>query len=451
MELSTKQIKSLWASSTKEHEQQDRREDYYEGKQKNCLLPDRSDGAKTPNLVNNFIRSTTDQHQGFITGIPVKITSINPTEQPAILNLDQINKYNNIDVLNSEHVKTAILSGKSIEIHSYDPISGQIEINQDDPQNWHIVSDQDGEVQLAIYKAVIPAGTIVSGQITDKKLTIWRVYDEISIKEYQENSKAELILVQDIPHYYGRPPIVIMKLNKCGDSMFNDAVLGLQDAYNASISSWMNDIINVTNSMLVFTGVNMEALLQPADIDNPNGDTKLRQMIVNRAAALPGQNVDAKYIYATNDYQSIVAHLKESRDNIFESLATPDFSHIMGNGAEKSGIAIKLAFAGILQKTTEEIRYLQQSISQRIDLINCIWGYIQMPQLVDYEIVISQNMPDVGINYVKPEQSIDSGGVEKDTATEDLIMSNDTNTTNGPSDPMVAEPPNSMMGSILSK
>lgn len=385
--LNTDQIQQVLKAYGPVHASMNMRQRYYEGlhditKQDNEHRT--ADGSPKNNVPDNFIQYIVESYTGALTSIPFNYVlksdekNVAPLEQ-----LDEVIDQNDLHTLDTEHLRTALTMGYSVEVHSF--TNGQIKITQHDPREWAFVFDEEGNMQAAIRQVELQPFTMYRGSILAKKQIIITIYDTDSITEYEQaliNGKIILNEITSIKHSYGKVPVVLFSVNKSRQSFLSNALLRQNDLYNKVLNAGADDIEYNADALLVVSGD-----YSPTEIFNSMPE-------INKKRVLPlDKEGKAQFIQKGNDKERIEFILDRSREAIHRMSNVPDMKDIIGATGQASGTAIKLRYSKMMQTGDAIIKYIKQGVRHRIDLIQSVWAKLNLPTLGYYEIVVEFNLP----------------------------------------------------------
>lgn len=404
LDLTPEQIKLLWDAQTEVDRRaaQTLRDDYYLGEQAILELDDeRPDGSDRTKNVTNWIGYISDTHASFLTNTPYSYTlrdaepgdAQNP-DDTALNNYAAVLQTNAVGALDLLHATQAITMGFSIEVHSFD--DDGIKITSFDPRDWVVLYDGKGNLVGAIYFLEVEADTWHNGAFQTDDIKQYTVYDDATKKVYDEDDEGNL--VEDTAlgetHAYGTPPVVVFAVNDARLAFITTALISQQDTYNATRSTFADDVKYNTDALLKIVGIEPDALFEEDD----NGVSYWQKMKDNRLITLPppaqgGVNPDAEFLLKGNDSEKVALDLRLSRDAIHLMGSVPDIAEIIGATGVASGIALKLKFQPLISKAGALTKTIEKGLRRRVDLVNVIWSTRSDPELVDYEVGFTLNVP----------------------------------------------------------
>lgn len=392
MPLEPAQVDALWMADEQRRINQRKRWNYYTGVQPVLELDDeRLDGSTRNKVVTNWIKYIVDAHSGFIASSPFKYIakdSESEDSKEALSNLYDVVQDNELNIIDLEHVERAVLMGWGVEVHGVS--DGQIVISSYDPRNWAFVFDEDGAMIYAIYKVTLPANSSYKGEIISDEIALYTVYDDKFIYTYERKSgQVNPIQENRQSHYYGRPPVVLFRVNKPGDGYFiSDALLTQQDVFNVVRSANADDVTYNVDSLLAINGYEPSAFFE-ADDDGVTFIEKLRE---HRILPL-NENAKAEFLERGNPREKVEYDLELTRSDIHMMSRLTDLASILAATGTASGIALKLKLQPQIEQASVFTRYLESGLRDRISLINTVWEKQGKPQLLDYEVEFTLNIP----------------------------------------------------------
>ena len=212
----------------------DKQYDYYVGKTdiyKTYKTTDRSNRK----VNDNFIRTFIEEETSFMVG--QQINYIADTEI-----IEDINK--NVDNIKDIQLCTNLLIyGEAYELYYIS--NGEFKIKELSPLNSIAYTDTEGNVQLFIYFYY---------KELDNKM-YFDIIDDNYIYHFREGFTQ---VAEPTQHFFGSVPVSTTKLNKgVYDTLYNN-IKSLQDAYEACLSDYSNEISDTRLAYLVLTGVQLD-------------------------------------------------------------------------------------------------------------------------------------------------------------------------------------------------
>jgi SPP1 family phage portal protein len=379
-----------------------RRRTYFKGKQNIQELAGvkRLDGRAKTNARTNWTAYICDMHSGFLTTNKVNYTLPDGKADAApVQNLSSVLAANLGAALDTGHVTNALLYGYSCEIHGF--IGGEIRIRATDPLGWALVYDDAGELALAIYRATLPKGTLFRGTVLTAERQIYYAYDaqQVIVVDPTDTSAAGVTRTQ---HYYGAVPVAVFRLSEAGETFFSDAFLDACDLYDVIRCSLADDIKYNVDALLALKKISIEQMLAK-DPKDPNGPTVFQRLKEMGIFPMP-EGADAGFITRTIDIEKFKYDLRVSRAAIHLMGRAPDLTDtVNANGASTSisGIALKLMFQLMNQKSAEFAAHFEGGLRARVRLINAVWQKIGKPALTDFLVRVQRNIPQNDIEWTQ--------------------------------------------------
>jgi SPP1 family phage portal protein len=393
MELTAKQIVGAWDGDEAGRKARLKAALYYDGEQAILKkLGARKDGKPYSKTAMNWIANLVDRHVGFNLGKPAGITLPDEVDMRQTIGLDSYDTVRNesdLDSVDAELFRDALICGYGVEVHSFDgenPV-----ISRYSPLEWCFTFNTDGGLESAVRRLEVSAGTVYEGEILAEDTVLWWAYDERNVARYRQRSergaaRAELEEVERKPHFYGRPPVVLFRLNAERTAFVSGCLIGLQDGYNATLSSHLDDHEADIDSLLAMYGLNPSQLTEK---DPESGQTLFEKMRAQGAIAFPDKDSGAEFItrgLATEKTQFTETLLRRL---IHDAGKAPDLTEITGATGATSGIALKLRFRAMEEAALGFAKYVRISIKERIDLLNAIWRRTGKGVLEDYDVSLS--------------------------------------------------------------
>lgn len=391
-------ILRIWRTQSAARKVWQRNFDYYEGRQR--ILNNyrkRFDDKPRSRIVTNWIEFIVQQHVGFLTSREINlILREEDADRTALEQYVSLRDEQRLSSIDSTHLKHSLIAGHSIEVHGYE--NDSIVVREYDPREWAVVLDyRTNEVVFAVHRGFFDAGDWYDGSVLETSLLVWSVYDSEKIYRYvQRGSSHELIgnsgeveLEGEDAHSYGRPPVIVFRINKERRPIIRETLIEHQDAYNETRSDNFDDVQYNVDSFLALYGYSSNDLLEKDE------DTGQRRIEILRELRMLPMDLDAKaeFLNKGNSVEKVSNELSLSRDAIHLEGFVPDLHKIIGSSGEVSGIALKLKFE--IQRNASEtfIKYFKDSIRERIALLNRVWSMTGKKVLENYEIKVHRSIP----------------------------------------------------------
>lgn len=389
-------VSSLWNTNKLTKLGLAKRKLFYDGEaniKSNCV-----DGQKKSSVFVNWIKYTVDSHVALNTSIPYQYSLCDSSsDKTALDNLSELFTDNDIHTIDVMNFSNAILYGCGVEVHSYDPIEKEIVITSYSPLDWTFLSDiESDEIIIAIHKIDLPINSFFQNKLIKEPTSIYTVYDCDCICTFV-SSKKKTTLVECIEHVYGQVPIVLFYVNHEKHPFISDNILEQNMAYNSIYNDRITEIEFNVDGLLVLQGVSNE-------MDNPEFHNVLARMKKERTIVFPDSESDAKFVTKNNDDVKYENALKYAKADLLASACVPDPTAIMEGGKSAfSGLALKFRYAPMLNQASHFMKYIKKGLNKRIDLINSIWKFLNVPLLSEYLINTQYSLP---VDLVAERQSL---------------------------------------------
>lgn len=376
MNLTISQLEAVWSAGSTGRTMQSRNLSYYAG---NHAIVGRgqtyADGVTKSELVTNWIAYAVDSYVGALTTTPFTLTA---DELGDVSTYQALSDELGFDIMDVEHLRTALITGTSIEVHEF--TDGAIRITRHDPREFVCLWDEQGTLTAAIRQVTLPIYSAYQGAILEAEKYLMTVYTDEAITDYEKVGNI-WTATNETRHGFGRVPVIVWATNAGRTPLVTDDVIGQQDEYNDIDTISGDDIRYHTNAKLIIQNCDAAWLMENSER-------------INAMNMLPlPEGAEASYLQKGNDVERIEARLNRVRENIHMRLGVPDINQIVGATGATSGIALKLKFQPMLYKASSMIHYLKSAITERVNLINAINGRLRRPQIDGYTINIAFVMP----------------------------------------------------------
>lgn len=181
--------------------------------------------------------------------------------------------------------------------------------------------------------------------------------DKTATRRYRANENfTNMILEEEIPHYFGMCPVVIFKNNEDETGDF-EKVISLIDAYDKMESDSLNDFEYFCDAYLALIGFT-------ADADD------VKSMKENRVLLLD-KDTDAKWL-TKEEHDSTIENMKIRIDKDIHkfskcpNLSDEDFA------SNASGVAIKYKMVGTENLVSVKERKFKKGLQRRLELISIL-------------------------------------------------------------------------------
>ena len=347
--------------------------DYYIGNTdvlRNYPTTDRSNRK----IVDNFIKAFIDEEVSFMTGVPVTYSAKDGDSNI----VDDIEYHlNNVSYnVDTELATNLLIFGEAYELYYIN--EDEFKIKCFNPMNSYAYRDAEGKVQLFIY---------FYKKDLDDTNTYVEVIDDNFIYHMDENFKE---LEPATPHYFECVPVGVACLpNKYNDTLYN-SIKYLQDAYEATMSDWSNEIADTRLAYLYLTGV---------DIDEETA-SKMKQMGIiqssdsNSKAEWLVKNINSDFI---KEYRSII------KEDIYRVAQHVDNqTNIQSN---TSGVMLATRLNCLRIKITTQNQSMKNCIKTRL---KCLFRYLDIAEnkVYDYRTIDIKPQLNLPQNDVETAQII---------------------------------------------
>lgn len=343
--------------------------DEYKGENHDiATMPHKADGKADNRISHAFPYIITSTICGFMNKKP----NIKCEEQELI---DDVFKYNDADKQNTSIILDMSIYGVAVEQFYIDK-KGNTRFKRISPLDIIIVKTSDiiGDTFLVIKHWE------VDGLGEDREEYIELYYEDKVIRYYQ-NEKGEIRNLIEEPLFFGDVPFNIYKNN---EEMLGDfeRIIPLVGAYNKYQSEVLNATQDITNALMVLSGVNLT-------------DDQIRQVSQLRVLADENQ-IDAKMVY--NEVMFNEAYLSQLRKDIFALSGCIDLTgEEIGN---LSGSALKQRLVNLFYICSVKSAYLKEGYLRRIELVLNIHS---LTNAMDVDRVLRNT--EIEINYNTLEDS----------------------------------------------
>jgi len=424
-ELTSDQLDTLWNARESDRADMSKRQDYYDGKHAIVGQDEQYvDGHDKSEVVSNWCQYIVNRFVGALTSMPYQLSRDNPlgetdegqltedevaerdaqieAEKWGIEYYGEIAVDNNLEALDGENLRNALIHGYGVEVHSFatDSDEGEVRITSYDPREWVLVRDTNGVLQIAIRQVTLDANTVYNGELLDDELKIRTVYyaDQYETFKYvdEDGQKGKWEVIERQTHHYGQVPVVEWRINEQRKSILTDAIISQVDAYNAADSQSGDELTQASDALLVLKGLSADWIEQNA--------ATIRQ---KRVLPLEDtENSDAKYLSKTLEADRFGKRLERTRAHIHMMGEVPDVNQIVGTTGATSGIALKLMFTPMQEAASGMIAWLKKCMRDRVNLINAMSAkQTNRSEISNYVVGIQFQIP---VNRIEEWQYIGS-------------------------------------------
>ena len=346
-----------------------RLKDEYKGKNHDIVtMPHKADGKADNRISHAFPYIITSTICGFMNKKP----NIRCEEQELI---DDVFKYNDADKQNTSIILDMSIYGVAVEQFYIDK-KGNTRFKRISPLDIILVKTSD----IIDDTFLVIKHWEVDGLGEDREEYIELYYEDKVIRYYQ-NEKGEIRNLIEEPLFFGDVPFNIYKNN---EEMLGDfeRIIPLVGAYNKYQSEVLNATQDITNALMVLSGVNLT-------------DDQIRQVSQLRVLADENQ-IDAKMVY--NEVMFNEAYLSQLRKDIFALSGCIDLTgEEIGN---LSGSALKQRLVNLFYICSVKSAYLKEGYLRRIELVLNIHS---LTNAMDVDRVLRNT--EIEINYNTLEDS----------------------------------------------
>ena len=441
--LTSSEITTAWASGAGSRSEMMENHAYFDGDQpilSRNAHKKRKNGLNYHRLVPNVFRVIARRHKGFFLGRPMNLTLGKTGSEIALAEYNNVRLANALDKLDADHYLEALLSGYSVEVHSYDSVFGPV-ITQTPAAEWAFVKDEHDVVRYAIRRIELAKGTWFDEQLLSAKVVVWTVYSDEEIQVFSDgsaNSATQPVVKSgedalnsiggvgfvDLPvtqaaieggytgflaqtagsssllpfgppvaHPYGRVPVFQWTGEEDFQPFFTQDFRTLQDAYNETLSMLLDDVEGDIEALLLILGMR-QGELSKIQIDAEGNETgrTLMEEIKETGGISMGADADAKFIVRGLTHEKTKFTLSELRQHLYELGHAPDLSRVVGVTGQTTGIALRLQFQTMTEKSADSQHSVRKSVAERIDLLNRIWK-VQNLNFTGYNIEFTTLIP----------------------------------------------------------
>lgn len=324
-------------------------EEYYEAKNE-ILKRLMADETKPNNkIANPYASYITDTLTGYFMGEPISYSAL---DEKILEELNLIFEYNDEADENVELARACSIYGKAFEL-LYVDLDGAVRFKRLDTKECIPIFDDTIENDLLYLIRFYPE----KDWEQDKNFTWIEIIDKTATRRYRANENyGDMVLIEEIPHYFGMCPIVIFKNNEEETGDF-EKVISLIDAYDKLESDSLNDFEYFCDAYLALIGFT-------ADADD------VKTMKENRVLLLD-KDTDAKWL-TKDEHDSTIENMKIRIDKDIHkfskcpNLSDEDFA------SNASGVAIKYKMVGTENLVSVKERKFKKGLQRRLELISIL-------------------------------------------------------------------------------
>jgi len=316
-------------------------ERYYKGEQD--IKNKKTDSDKKPNNkpTTNFCKIITNTTAGYFMGTNVTYET---KDEEFKKHIEYITDYNSDDTVNMGHALNLSIFGKSYEIEWLDEAKNYRYKNV---SPLEIIPIYDNDIDRTLKKAI--RFYDIEDLEKDEVNRFIEVYDDKKIVKYKTaGASAELELLDEIEHHFGKCPIIEFINNSYRMGDFED-IISLQDGYNMHQSLTLDDFNYFADAYLMFKDGDLDIKEAKAMRDN-------RIILGDGAFLTKSDNGTAAENFKTRVY-----------NDIFSASATVDLQcESMGN---TSGEALIYKFQCMENRIATTQRMTADGFNKRFDFI----------------------------------------------------------------------------------
>lgn len=326
----------------------------YDGEHEILNRTKENENAPNNKIVVNHAKYVVDMNVGFMVGNPIAYASSNEEDISSITD-----EYDRMDIVShdTEMEKDLSVFGIGYEIIYLRRADSGVELSIKciDPRGVFLVTDDTIDKNPLFAVHYQPVFTLQGGL----SHYVVKYYGDDRIITYhmiEEDGQGSFELVQALPHYFGRVPIIEYRNNEERQGDFEQA-MSLINAYNILQSDRLNDKEAFIDAILFIQGF----------ILNEGDGAKLLEEGILQA---PGNKQDTMASYLTKELNETgVTLLRDSiLDDIHKITYVPNMNdeNFAGN---VSGEAMKYKLFGLLQLMAVKSRYMTKGLRQRLEIV----------------------------------------------------------------------------------
>ena len=307
--------------------------------------------------ANNFAKIGTQFDVGYNTGNPIKIIVDDGQEI-----IDEFNKFNDVDSLNTELWTDMDKYGRAYEMHY-----------RTADFNDHVVLS-NVFTTFVIYDTSPKRNPIMA--VRYPKKSFGKRGDEIDITLYTDSeiisydttsiSAIEFKGEKRKKHSYNMVPVIETQRNRYRQGLYED-VLSLIDLYDSAQADTANYMADLANATLVISGDIASANMT---VDDMIKQKKANLLILESGIDAHGKQtgLSAGYIYKQYDVQGTEAYKKRLVQDIHKFMNVPDLNDEKFAGVQ-SGESMKYKLASYSQSAVATQRMFSQHLKNRYRLL----------------------------------------------------------------------------------
>lgn len=401
MALEPQQVSDIWESGHSDRVVMANMQKHLDGTHSIEGLADvRKDGQVFSKISVNWYSFVTDCHVGFMTSDRAEYEveeNKDGKEDKGLVAFKKVFQDNCLHAAGIEHLSNAIVFGRGVEVHSFD--GTEIVITATRPEDWVFVRDEFGVMQVAVYRVKVPANSFFDGELLKSEKTIFFVYDKEEQSIFEKGEKGDLSSTSSKSHEYGQVPVIEFSVSKDRNTFFGKSFIDSANAYAVTRSLLQDEIKINVSALLATTGVEPKIFEQKDD----KGVSALEHMKRLGIMALP-PGATANWLLRNVDVAKFERDLELSRFAVHQQGYVPDIAQSLSKQSvvsSISGVALKLLYQPMIQKSTQFATYYKKGLRERVDLINTIQVKLQRPPLVNYTVTINKAVPQNSVEWAQ--------------------------------------------------
>lgn len=348
-------------------------EDYYNGKH-NILARIKKDTNINNRVVTNHAKAIVDTTTGYFMGKAVDYVPSEEYQESIDVLLDQYNEQS-IETLDCDIAENVSIMGSQFE-YVYANENAEPRSCMVDNCSTCIVYDDSVEhnkLFAIMYRPIYKLNKIDHYEI---------VYmDDKILKKYTSDSKTLQGVGEEIPHAFGKVPMIEYKNNsrKRGDF---ECVMELIDAYNLLMSDRINDKEQLVDAILCIYG---------ADLDTEQA------RLLKQSRLLANVPADARVEYLTKNLQeNQIDILRQNLENdIYKISQTPNMTDKEFSN-NSSGVALKYKLMPFEQRIGKTEKSFTKGLKERFELYNNFLvnkSAMKEIPVKEVSVIFTRNMP----------------------------------------------------------
>jgi SPP1 family phage portal protein len=374
----------VWATAenTTMRDRAQRRIDYFNGEH-DILAEDTTyaNGQAKGTRVMNWIGEVVKRHVGSIT--PFSVSAKHDTNTDALDEYARISEDQSLPKIDKLLLRDALLCGYAVEFQSFD--GKETRIHWYRPTEWAFLWDSNGDMVAAVRVVTFAENTVHRGAVVGESTEAMWIYTAEEAGEYTRSANTKGGFIGEVkPNDLGLIPVVVWSADEDLLGIISDALLAMNDEYNAALNLQGDDIRNTVDALLKMWGLDDRWVK-----DNEASIRDMRTLPFNGTRA----EQDAEYLSRTLDIEPHTRHLTDTRECVHVMGSIPDVLHIVGASGSTSGIALKLMFTPMQEAFDSYSQFLLDSLRARIDIWNARQRKLNRPTLDTYNADVQFRIP----------------------------------------------------------